>query len=331
MTPLRYRGAMKPTLKVAGLLFDQVNALDVAGPMEAFTSVVHENGDKAYSIVTWSIGETLVQSETGFRLCADRFVPKRPRADILIVPGGQGVRDPHNLRRLSQWLKENHRHFGRIASVCTGTYVLAEAGLIDGRSVTTHWAFARDLQARYPNINVNADALFLRDGRYYSSGGITAGIDLALDIIESDFGAAAAMDAARMMVVFLRRSGAQAQFSMPLKMQTAAPGGLDDVCTWAANNLDGDLSVENLAARAGLSTRQFSRRFREAYGAPPASYIKRLRLDSGKAMLGQNLTVAQVAHALGYDTADGFTRAFEGQFGVTPVEYQRRFTVQESA
>jgi len=316
--------------KIAVLLFNQVNALDVAGPLEAFANVTHENGSQAYTIETWVIGETLVQSESGLRLCADKSVPQRPQADILIIPGGRGIREFLTLRLISDWLQKNQERFGRIASICTGAYVLAEAGLVDGRTVTTHWAYAEDFRKRYPNVTVNSDALFLQDGRFYSSGGVTAGIDLALDLIESDMGGEAAMKAARELVVFLRRSGAQTQFSIPLQMQTTAADDFGDICKWIANNLHTDLSVDSLASRAGLSTRQFSRRFRKAFSMPPAAYVKRMKLDAGRTFLGQGVSIPQVAHATGYLSTDGFGRAFESQFGISPGEYQRRFKSQET-
>lgn len=315
-----------PTQKtIAVLLFDRVNAVDIAGPLEAFACVRHGDDRPAYRIVTWAIDEETVGSESGLRLCADRSAPSRPHADTLIVPGGVGVREPDTLALLAAWLRRHHEKFRRIASVCTGAYALAEAGLLDGRKVATHWAHAADLQKRHPKIDVDADALFLKDGRFCSSGGVTAGIDLALDLIDADFGADAAMKAARELVVFLRRPGAQAQFSVPLQMQAAAPGKLGAVCTWAASNLDADLSVDALAARAGLSARQFARQFRAAYGAPPASFVARVRLDAGRTLLGQGLSVAQAAHAVGFASANGFRRAFERRFGVSPSEYQHRF------
>ena len=316
---------MKESRKVAVLLFDQVNAIDVVGPTEAFSIATDEDGFGAYQVVTWAVEDKVVGCESGIRLCADGLLPKRPKADILLVPGGRGIRDVHTLDRIASWLRRNDKRFSRIVSVCTGAYALAESGLVDGHNVTTHWAFADDLQNRYPQIHVQSDALFLRDGRYYSSGGVTAGIDLALDLIETDLGGQAAMKVARELVVFLRRTGAQAQFSMPLQMQTAAPGRLEDVCKWAASNLDEDLSVESLADRAGLSTRHFSRRFRETFGEPPATYIKRLRLDAGRTLLGQGVSISRTAHAIGFVSQDGFRRAFEGQFGVSPGEYQKRF------
>lgn len=316
---------MKRTRIVAVMLYDQVNAIDVTGPIEAFATVGKNNNEYAYNIVSWALDGLVVRSESGLSLCADRKAPQRPQADILIVPGGKGVRNKYTLHMLSSWLKKHNRNFERIASVCTGAYALAEAGLLNGREVTTHWAFATDFQKCYPQVCVKSDALFLQDDRFYSSGGVTSGIDLALDIIEKDLGAEAAMKVARELVVFLRRTGAQAQFSMPLQMQSAAFGRLNDVCKWAACNLESDLSVKALASRVGLSTRQFSRRFSDTFGTPPATYIKRLRLDAGRTMLGQGVSISYATHASGFGSTDGFRRAFEQQFGVSPSEYQKRF------
>jgi transcriptional regulator GlxA family with amidase domain len=318
---------MKKPRSVAFLLYDGVNAVDVSGPLEAFAAVRRADGTREYEAHIWTLASRVVRTESGLQLCADAVAPRNPSADLLVVPGGAGVREPQTLMRLATWLKRHHARFQRIAAVCTGAYALAEAGLADGRTITTHWAHARDLQRRYPKVSVNADALFLKDGRFYSSGGVTAGIDLALDLIEADCGPRSAMDAARELVVFLRRPGGQAQFSTPLQLQVAAAGRLKDVCTWAASNLHADLSVEALAARAGLSTRQFARCFHEAFGTPPASYIKALRLDSARMLLAQGVAVAHAAEASGFASADAFRRAFERQFGVAPSEYRRRFTM----
>ena len=319
---------MRKVRTVAVILFEGVNAVDVSGPLEAFAAVHLGSSEPAYRPLVWSIGPSVVRSESGLRLCADGTAPERPSADLLIVPGGAGVREPRTLEHLAGWLRRHHRRFTRIATVCTGAYALAESGLVDGRTIATHWAHAQDLQRRYPKVSVNADALFLKDGRFCSSGGVTAGIDLALDLIEDDFGPRAAMEAARELVVFLRRTGAQAQFSEPLKMQAAAPGRLKDVCRWAANNLHADLSVETLAARARLSVRQFSRSFQAAFGASPASYVKVLRVDAARTLLGQGASVAQAAQGAGFKSADVFRRAFERHFKVSPSEYQQRFALR---
>lgn len=316
---------MEKSRTVAVLIFEGANATDVAGPLEAFAAARSPDGAALYKTRIWSLGARVVRSESGLKLCADAPAPERPKADLLIVPGGRGVREPRTLSRLSVWLARHHTSFARVATVCTGAYALAEAGLADGRVITTHWAHARDLQRRYPKVRVDADALFLKDGRFYSSGGVTAGIDLALELIETDCGARAAMEAARELVVFLRRTGAQAQFSAPLKLQAAATGRLQNVCRWAASNLDADLSVEALAARAGLSARQFSRSFRDAFGAPPAAHLKTLRLDAARTLLGQGATVARAAEGSGFNSDDAFRRAFERRFGVAPSQYRARF------
>jgi len=316
---------MNSRLSIAIILFDNVNAIDVAGPIEAFGCVQTEGDEPAYSIDFWALGELAVRTESGLRLCADRRPPERPIADILIVPGGKGIRSKTTLKTLSAWLRSHHQSSGRIASICTGAYALAEAGMLDGRDVTTHWAHANDLQKRYPEVQVRPDALYLQDGRFHSSGGVTAGIDLALDLIEDDFGSHAAMRVARELVVYLKRPGGQAQFSMPLQMQSGASGQLDKVCKWAASHLNADLSVDELASRTGLSSRQFARRFRAAYGIPPAAFIKRMRLDGARTLLSQGVSLSRVVHVSGFGSTDGFRRAFEEQFGVTPREYRKRF------
>jgi len=315
---------------VTVLLFDGVNAVDAAGPLEAFATV-RPGGRPAYVPRLWSIGpEPVVRAESGLRLCADGPASDEASGDLLLIPGGAGVREPAVLRALADWLRRNHHRFDRLMAVCTGAYALAEAGLADGRVLTTHWAHARELQRRYPAVRVEAEALFRQDGRLFSSGGVTAGIDLALELIEADHGPAAAMAAARELVVFLRRSGGQAQFSGPLRLQSRAAGPLGEVCLWAASNLDADLSVEALAARAGLSPRQFSRRFRAAFGTAPGGYVQALRLDGARALLGQGVAVAQAAAASGFRSPDGFRRAFERRFAVAPGEYRRRFSLQRS-
>ncbi|HYD85014.1 MAG TPA: helix-turn-helix domain-containing protein [Opitutus sp.] len=319
---------MSKVLKVACLVFDGVNATDVAAPLEAFAAARDERGRPLYTPAIWSVRQRTVRAESGLQLSADRMLPTRAGADLLIVPGGAGIREPQNLAGLSAWLLAHHRRFPRIASICTGAYALAEAGIVNGNSIATHWRHASALQKRYPRVRVDADALFLKDGRFYSSGGVTAGIDLALELIENDFGPRTAMDVARELVVFLRRTGTQNQFSAPLQVQTAASGRLRDVCAWAAANLDDDLSVESLAKRAGLSARQFSRCFLEAFGAPPATYFKAMRLDASRTLLEQGASIASVATASGFLSADVFRRAFERQYGVAPSDYRRGFMIK---
>lgn len=321
---------MYPRKEIAVLLYKGVNSLDVAGPLEAFATVRDDDGNALYRIVVWTLDEMIICSESGLKLYADALAPAAPNADLLILPGGAGVREPETLARLSAWLARNEAAFPRIASICTGAYALAASGLVDGRTLTTHWAHAADLRRRFPRVVINSDQLYSEDGKFLSSGGVTAGIDLALSVIERDHGARAAMQSARELVVFLRRTGSQAQFSEPLRLQSSAAGSLSDVCLWAANHLEADLSVDALAARANLSSRQFARRFRQAFGTSPAHHIATVRLDAARAALSQNgATVEQVAHASGYRSVDGFRRAFERYFRINPGEYQKRFAAKE--
>lgn len=317
--------SMQNPKTIAILIFDKVNAIDVTGPAEVFATARDASGACPYKLKTWSIGEREVKSESGLVLLANQSAPKRPAADLLIVPGGEGVREPATLSALADWLSKHHHRMGHIISICTGAYALAEAGLLDERTVTTHWAHARDLQSRYPEVDVDADALFIRGEDVSSSGGVTAGIDLALDFVQTDLGERAAMAVARELVVFLRRPGAQAQFSLPLQMQTVSDDRLGEVCRWAAGNLEADLSVETLAKHAGLSPRQFTRRFKEIFGTTPATHIKYLRLDAGRTLIGQGVSIERTAHSVGFASADGFSRAFEQKFGIFPSHYQRHF------
>lgn len=311
---------------IAALLYDGVNALDVAGPLEAFAAAHPEGSAPGYTVDVWSLGTLDIRSESGLALRANRRAPEQPHADLLLIPGGPGVREPRTLQALGDWLRRHHGAFARIVSVCTGAYAIAESGIANGRTLTTHWAHADDLRRRYPRVRVQSDALYTQDGTLYSSGGVTAGIDLALAIIERDLGVRTAMIAARELVVFLRRTGTQAQFSEPLRLQAIDDDGLQDVCLWATNHLEADLSVEALASRANMSPRQFARRFRAAVGMTPGRFIMRLRLDRARtALAGGRVSIKRVAGSAGFQSVDGFRRAFERELGVSPSEYQQRF------
>ncbi|MEO0366217.1 MAG: helix-turn-helix domain-containing protein, partial [Pseudomonadota bacterium] len=249
----------------------------------------------------------------------------RRGADLLLIPGGRGIRDTGTLTQCANWLKRNESRFNRVVSVCTGAYVLAASGVVDGMRITTHWGFAKALQNQYPKVEVRADRLFQRCGKFWTSGGVTAGIDLALEIVAEDVGRRAAMDVARELVVFLRRSGHQSQFSQPLKTQSSAPAHLDNALSWAVGRLNEAITVDQLAERSGLSTRQFSRSFKSTYGTSPGTYLKRMRLDRARTLLSQGSTVAQTAYSVGFETEDGLRRAFLSTYGVSPSRYRSRF------
>jgi len=195
--------------------------------------------------------------------------------------------EPATSARLSEWIKNSWRDIRRIATVCTGIYGLAPTGLLNGRRVTTHWLLCRDLAARFPNIKVDADALYIRQGRFYTAAGVTAGIDLSLALIEEDFGPQVALAVARELVVYLKRPGGQEQYSQPLKFQAQASSRFADLAPWMVAHLEDDLSVERLAEKVSLCPRQFSRRFKDEFRSSPAAFVQRLRLDEARKRLSE--------------------------------------------
>jgi transcriptional regulator GlxA family with amidase domain len=317
------------------VLFDGVQSLDVTGPLEVFAHATA--GDRAaYQVRTASLGGAAVRSTSGLRLTPDldlRALAESEIPDLLLVPGGEGAR--HRLPELVGWLREYAPRVARTASVCTGAYLLAAAGLLDGRRATTHWGYCADLAAKYPAVTVDPHPIFIKDDDLATSAGVTAGIDLALALVEDDLGRDAALAIARALVVFLRRPGGQAQFSVQLSAQVAAREPIRDVQQWVCEHPAADLSVEALAARASLSPRQFARAFAAETGVPPGKYVQRTRLEAARRQLEDTAaSVEQTARACGYGTPEAMRRAFIDALGVSPAEYRRRFrpqlTIQET-
>lgn len=311
--------------------YNDITALDLVGPMEAFDSAnAHcERGAPAYSFVVLSHKGRPFVSEAGLKIAADASFSDAPPLDTIIVPGGRGLRLSADVAPIAKWLKSRSRRVRRLASVCTGIYALGEAGLMDGRRATTHWHYAADVARRFPAIRLEPDAIYIRDGHIYTSAGVTAGIDLALSFIEEDLGGRIALAAARELVVYLKRTGGQMQFSEPLQFQARATDRFADLAAWLVSNLKKDLSVEVMAARAGLGARHFSRRFKSTFGVAPADYVEALRLDESRKRLGApNQTVDSVAASVGYASADAYRRAFERRFGVAPSLYRKKFAAR---
>jgi transcriptional regulator GlxA family with amidase domain len=315
--------------RIGFLGYDGVVALDIAGAAEAFAcTTVQDDGRcvPAYEIVILSVtGEAFV-SESGIVFHPHRGIQGRLELDTLIVPGGCGLRAAALNAKVAEWLRARAPKFRRVATVCTGIYALAASGLLDGRRVTTHWRFADDLAARFPALRLVPDALFTRDGRYYTSAGVTAGIDLALAMIEEDHGADAALAVARELVVYLKRPGGQEQYSEPLRFQVKATDRIGEIAAWMKGHLREDLSVEALAKRACLSPRQFNRRFRSVFRRTPAAFVTDLRLGEAKRRLTlPGMTIEGVAASVGFRSDDAFRRAFERRYGIVPSSYRRRF------
>ena len=326
----------KRTRHVGVLGFDGVNAVDVVGPTEVFASAGRTDftrGESKGLYQTHLIGltEEPFTAESGVRFLPDCRLADAPALDTLIVPGGWGLRVASTNTAVSAWLRGRARKIRRVACVCTGVYGLAPTGLLDGRRVTTHWRFAEDLCKQFPQLTVDAKALFIKDGRFYTSGGVTAGIDLALALVEEDLGPRVALEVARELVVFLKRPGGQEQFSEPLRFQVHSADRFADLIAWIAAHLERDLSVPQLAERARLSPRHFSRRFHETFGCTPAQFVDNLRLTAARERLtAAGRTVDSVAASVGFTSADVFRRRFRKRFGVAPKNYRERFATASS-
>jgi transcriptional regulator GlxA family with amidase domain len=318
-------------LRVGILGFDGLTALDLVGPHEAFGAASDtlraSEASAGYKLAIIGVTRRPFHATSGLVITPQFQLDTAPPLDTLIIPGGPGLRVPALNRRVAQWIREREPKTRRVVSVCTGIYALAASGLLDGRRVTTHWYHAADVARRFPGLRVDPDALFVRDGKFYTSAGITAGIDLALELIEEDFGRRTALTVARGFVVYLKRPGGQEQYSEPLQFQFQSANRVGDVAQWMARNLKKDLSVEVLAERATLSVRHFSRRFKAVTGQSAGAYAESLRLGEGRNRLVESRSnIAAIAASVGFASADSFRRAFERRYGISPTGYRARFS-----
>ncbi|MFE9728046.1 GlxA family transcriptional regulator [Streptomyces sp. NPDC005794] len=308
------------------VLFGGVQSLDVSGPMEVFAGASRFPG-VSYELRTASLDGAPVRCSSGLTLVPDGTLADAPVPDLLLVPGGAGTRTPDP--ELVRWLRTHAPQARDLVSVCTGALLLAEAGQLDGHRVTTHWSVCETLARAYPAVRVDPDPIFVRDGRLATSAGVTAGIDLALALVEEEHGRDVALDVARRLVVFLRRPGNQAQFSAQLTAQTAVRAPLREVQHWITEHPDADLSVEALAARARLSPRHFARAFQAETGLTPGRYVERVRLEQARRLLEDTADgVTGISRASGYGTPEAMRRAFVKALGTAPAEYRRRFRSQ---
>jgi transcriptional regulator GlxA family with amidase domain len=320
---------MKP-LRVGLIGYDGVQALDIVGPSDAFTiaEIESDNGQRrpCYEVIIVGITNKPFRAESGVSFQPHTTLGNAPTLDTLIIPGGRGARIGRSSNLIAKWISSRAKRIRRIASVCTGVYALAPTGLLDGRRVTTHWRFANDVTRRFPKLNVDHDALFLKDGPFYTAGGITASVDLALALIEEDYGPRVALAVARELVVFLKRSGGQKQYSEPLEFQINSTDRFADLASWMVEHMRGDLSLAALAKRVCLSPRHFVRRFKQAFGGTPAAFVENLRLDEARRRLSERTqTIENVASSVGFQSDDVFRRAFQRRFGVKPSSYRSRF------
>jgi transcriptional regulator GlxA family with amidase domain len=320
---------VKPRRRIVLVAFEGVQTLDLVGPAEVF-SVADRIADSGYAIDVVAPDGGELTTTSGLRLRTGPL-PRRPRnVDTLIVAGGLGV--PAVNARLVEWIADASRRARRVASVCTGAFLLARAGLLDGRRATTHWAACDELARRYPTVTVERDPIFVRDGDVWTSAGVTAGMDLALALVEDDVGHRAALEVARWLVLFAKRPGGQAQFSSALAAQVADREAIRELQAWIGDHLDANLTVDRLAERADMSTRSFARAFRRETGTTPAAYVEAVRLERAQLLLETTAShVDEVACRCGFGTPETLRRAFARRLGVSPSDYRSRFGRLEAA
>lgn len=307
--------------RVVLLVYPGVQSVDVAGPAEALAAA----GGYRVEVVAPSPGA--IPTQSALRLHVDRTLREvEGHVDLLVVAGGQGVREAVADHDLVADLRRVAAESDRVTSVCTGAFLLAEAGLLEGRRATTHWSTCELLADSYPDVDVDADAIYVRDGEIWTSAGVTAGIDMTLAIIQADLGPAAALQVARRMVVFLTRPGGQSQFSAQLEGQFAAWPPLRELQAHIVEHPEDDLSVERLAERLSMSPRHLSRSFTRELGTTPARYVERVRVEAARRLLEQTTDpVEHVATRCGFGTPETLRRAFLRVLGTTPTGYRRRF------
>ena len=301
--------------------------MDIAGPLQAFNNARFGNGRPAYQVVLASEAGGPIVTDTGVKLETVRLDRTVSSVDTLLVAGGNLKIPPVSTVSLQAKLAKYLDRPRRLGSICTGAFVLAELGVLDRREATTHWAFCSRLEREYPTINVKPDAIFVTSGHVWTSAGVSAGIDMALAMIEDDLDHLAALNVARGMVLFLKRPGGQSQFSVELRGQMRdARGRFGDLHDWIRNNLDADLSVPGLAKAARMSPRNFARVYIRETGESPARAVEKLRTEAARRLLESALDPIQVvARRAGFGDDERMRRAFVRTHGVSPQDYRSRF------
>jgi transcriptional regulator GlxA family with amidase domain len=315
------------------LAYPGVALLDAVGPLEVFAAaniVLAERSPrcaKAYQVEIWSEHVGAIDGSCGVSLNATRSIAAAApfELDTLIVAGSPGTGNLIS-KPCVDWLREATGGIRRVGGICTGVFLLAEAGLLDGCRAVTHWAFCDELARRYPAIRVEPDPIFLRDGRFYTTAGMTAGMDLALALVQDDLGRDVALATAQLLVVFLKRPGGQSQFSAHLAAQFDGDSPIAELQRWILDQLDTDLTIEALAERVHMSPRNFVRNFEREAGTPPGVFVERARLDAARRALedGEH-RLETIARHCGFTSAEILRRLFQRRMGLSPTAYRERF------
>lgn len=311
-----------------GLLFEAAGIMDIFN--RANLALPPDSKLARYACMTATGGNNkVVAGSSGVRLLADTNLAELEVDadwDTILVAGGGSDGQPETQSEIAAWIRKAEPAARRVVSVCGGAFVLAEAGLLSGKRATTHWRRAKELARRYPEVKVEADPIYIREGKIATSAGATAGFDLALALVEEDLGSEIALDVARNLVLYLRRPGGQSQFSAPLRREAKSDHRIRELQLWALDHLDEDLRVERLAEQTAMSPRNFARVFREEVGVPPARFVEELRLEAARRSLEEtNETMEGIAATCGLGSATSLRRAFSRGLGVSPQDYRSRF------
>ena len=324
----------KDAIRVVIVAYDGVSLLDLSGPLEALrvasTHPNHVGASRIYACSVHSVHGGSIMTADNVPIVTEPVSALDGQAiDTLIVPGACNLDDVRRDRELIDWIDRRAPDCRRICSVCIGAFLLAEANLLNGRRVVTHWQHCERLAASYPNIRVEPDAIYVRDGAIWSSAGVTTGIDLTLALIEQDCGRSVAMHVARVLVVYLRRMGGQSQYSALLAAQTeTASDAFAELERWIAENLTADLRVERLAERAGMSPRNFARRYRGSRKRSPARAVESIRVDAARRALEEtDDRIEDIARRCGFNSEEQLRAAFARHVGIAPRTYRDRFAV----
>lgn len=309
--------------RVAIVVYDGVKLLDVAGPADVFSEANRLGTDYVVQLVSPTGAD--VTTSVGIKLAVDLAPGDVTAADTLLVAGGDIFPRTPVPRDLADATTELAARSGRVASICTGAFILAAAGQLHGKRATTHWKVADKLASRYPDIRVEPDAIYTRDGSTYTSAGVSAGIDLALALVEEDHGAELTREVARALVVYLQRAGGQSQFSVPLAASPPRTPALRHIVDLVTSDPSGGHSLTELAARLNLSPRHLTRLFREELATTPARYVESIRFDIAKSLLSQGHTATAAASLAGFPSYESLRRVFARELHMSPAVYQRRF------
>ncbi len=327
--PSSIKPASTPLARPVAILgFDGVAALDLTGPLEALSTArvrgLRDKDAPGYEPIIVALDRKSFVSESGLTFEADVSIDSSRAFDTILIPGGRGLRRPDAIRRAAQWLAARAPATRRIGSISTGIYALAQTGLIDGRSVATHWRFQRDIALRFPKLRMSQTAAFLKDDRFCTSAGGSAGVEMTLSLIEEDYGRQVARAVARELTVRLRPSGEE-EDSFAANFQADPSERVVELPAWITSHLHERLTIDALAERACLCPRHFSRVFKQIFQCTPGDFVEELRLgEARRRLLGHCATVESVAESVGFQSSDAFRRAFERRVGLTPTAFRRR-------